>query len=316
MQSKMLLLALGALLAGQAARAVPVPDLYTAQVPSAGLTGPELDVAFDRALASVMIKVTGQRGLALDAAERGVIGPAASLVRRYQPLPGGQLRVTFEPSALHRRLDAANLPVWTDDRVLTTVVLPAAATELPMPAAGSAAPLPPAQPPVAPEDLFRAAATSRGIPVEFASAAGSAAGSVLTGRPAAESGPAAYRWTLDHDGERSEWQGDLAAGANGLADRLAARYATTAAAGRTLRVRIDDVDSFDDYGRVQAYLLSVGLIRSIDLKRVTGSSLYYDLAVRGDLAQLNDAFGLRPVLEPVTADDTREPAYRLVPGGL
>jgi hypothetical protein len=180
-------------------------------------------------------------------------------------------------------------------------------------------------------------AASRGIPVVLApksvaenlgaedplldpQATARAAGAdlLLVGRRAPSGGAAVLRWTLVQGNERSEWQGDAAAGADGLADRLAARYAISAAKGSVLRVLIEGVDTFDAYGRLQSYLRSVDLIQSADLQRVTGGALLFELAVRGDVDQLNDAFALQRVLEPVADSGTGagDLAYRLVPNRL
>jgi hypothetical protein len=300
------------------------------------LSGAALEEAFNRALDEVLVKVTGQRALATDSTRRRAVGPAGLLVRQYQPGAGGQVRVSFDPGALRRRLDAANLPVWADDRPRTLVILPADAPAGPITQSGGTVPAGPFTGPVSgpvssSRQLLMDTAARRGIPVVLApkpvteesgsedplldpEATARAAGAnlLLVGRRAPSAGPAAFRWTLVEGNERSEWQGDAAAGADGLADRLAARYAIAAATGRVLRVRIDGVDTFDAYGRLQSYLRSVDLIQSADLQRVTGGTVFFELAVRGDVNQLNDAFALERILEPVGDFSAGDPVYRLV----
>ncbi len=315
--------------------AAPVPDLYVAQVPTTALSGVALEEAFNRALDEVLVKVTGQRALATDSARRRAVGPAGPLVRQYQPGAGGQVRVSFDPGALRRRLDAANLPVWADDRPRTLVILPGEAQTGPITQSVGTVAGPftgPVSGPVSSSrQLLMDTAASRGIPVVLApkpvaeesgsedplldpEATARAAGAnlLLVGRRAPSAGLAAFRWTLVQGNERSEWQGDAAAGADGLADRLAARYAIAAATGRVLRVRIDGVDTFDAYGRLQSYLRSVDLIQSADLQRVTGGTVFFEVALRGDVNQLNDAFALERVLEPVGDPSVGDPVYRLV----
>ena len=329
-QSKAVLLSFIALaVAWTPLYAATVPDLYVAQVPATALSGPPLDEAFALALDQVLIKVTGQRGIAADPARRRAVGPPAPLVRQYQPVPGGQVRVSFDPAALRRRLDSANLPVWADERPLTVVILPpepAAAG----PAGGPAAATPPVR---SSREVLLATAASRGLPVVLApepvagapvagdplsdadgTARAAGADLVLAGRPAPAGGPAMLRWTLAEGSDRSEWQGDVVEGAHGLADRLAARYATAASSGRVLRLRIVGVGSFDAYGRLQGYLRSVGLIQSAELREVVGDQLVYEVAVRGDVGQLNDAFALRRVLEPAADPAGEGLTYRLVDG--
>jgi hypothetical protein len=331
-QSKSAVLSLlGVTMAWQPLPAATVPDLYVAQVPAAALSGPPLDEAFALALDQVLVKVTGQRAIAADPARRRAVGSPAPLVRQYQPMPGGQVRVSFDPAALRRRLDAANLPVWADDRPLTLVILPPDPAANPVPEAAGGGPA--ADPARSPGQLLQAAAASRGIPVLLVPepAAGSRTGAdalldpegaaraagadlLLAGRPATAGGPAMLRWTLAQGSDRSEWQGDAVEGAHGLADRLAARYATAASSGRNVRLRITGVDSFDAYGQLQSYLRSVGLIQSAELKEVAGGQLVYDVAVRGDVSQLNDAFALRRVLEPASVTASGDLEYRLITG--
>jgi hypothetical protein len=146
---------------------------------------------------------------------------------------------------------------------------------------------------------------------------GAGADVLLVGRPSGTAGQGSLRWTLIQGTDRAEWQGDMAEGANGLADRLAARYATAAAAARTLRLRITGVESFDAYGRLQAYLRSVGLVQSAELREVNGGEMVFDVSVRGDVRQLNDAFALRRILEPTGGETAASDVqYRLVPAGL
>jgi hypothetical protein len=111
---------------------------------------------------------------------------------------------------------------------------------------------------------------------------------------------------------RTEWQGDVAEGVHGLADRLAARYATAAGSGQIVKVRILGVDSFDAYGRLHAYLRALGPIQHADLRRASAGALDFELDVRGDIGQLNDALALQNVLVPVAAPDAGALVYRLV----
>ncbi len=279
--------------------AATVADLYAAQVPVEDTSGPALDDAFSRALAEVTVKLTGKRSPLADPAVREVIGSATPLVSQYQVEGGGLLRVQFDPIALRRRLDAANLPVWADERPATLIMLvgegagndgqlvldTAASRGLPV-----ALSLSPEEAPGSAEDpldVARAEATRVGADL------------ILIGRRAPVSGIAAWRWTLiDSDG-RSEWPGDAAEGVHRVADRLAARYAVAAAASRRLRLEVQGVSSFAGYGRLQDYLRSVGVIESLGISSLQGDTILYDLIVRGGVSQLRDALALKSVLVPV-----------------
>ena len=120
-QSKAILMSLvAAVVVHGPVRAEVVPDLYVAKVPAASLSGDGLDEAFAMALDAVLVKVTGQRNVS---ARRNAVGPAGPLVRQCQPVPGGDLRVSFDPGSLRQQLDAARLPVWADNRPRTVVIL-------------------------------------------------------------------------------------------------------------------------------------------------------------------------------------------------
>ena len=116
--------------------------------------------------------------------------------------------------------------------------------------------------------------------------------------------------------ERSEWQGDATQGVHQLADQLAARYAVAAAASSRLRLEIQGVGSFADYGRLQDYLRGVGVIESLAMRSLRGDSIVYDLVVRGSADQLRDALALKRLLVPVVpaegvAVSTADLVYRI-----
>ncbi|MEZ5561955.1 MAG: DUF2066 domain-containing protein [Gammaproteobacteria bacterium] len=308
---KLLALLAGLLLQAQGFAAT-VPDLYVAQVPVTETSSAGLDDAFSRALAEVLVKLTGRRDPLANPAVRAAIGSATVLVSQYQLADGGSLRVQFDPPALRRRLDTANLPVWADERPVTLVML--VGLSAPMDAAG--VPVPGA---LASEgQLVLDTAASRGLPValslspegapdaggdglELARAEAARLGTdlILVGQRAPVSGTAAWRWTLLDDNGRSEWQGDAAQGVHQLADQLAARYAVAAAASSRLRLEVLGVNSFADYGRLQDHLRSVGVIETSDIASLRGDSIVYELTVRGGASQLRDALALKAVLVPV-----------------
>ena len=282
--------------------AATVPDLYAAQVPVAESSAAALDDAFSRALAEVLVKLTGQRSPLADPGVRGMIGSATPLVSQYQVAGGGLLRVQFDPVALRRRVDAARLPVWAAERPVTLIML-----------------LDDAGPDAAGNDaqLILDTAASRGLPVALSLAPDGTSGTasesaadaqaeatragadlVLTGRRIPVSGIAAWRWTLLEGTGRSEWQGDAAQGVHHVADQLAARYAVAAAASRSLRLEVQGVSSFADYGRLQDYLRGVGVIETLSIVSLQGDSILYDLIVRGGISQLRDALALKPFLLP------------------
>jgi len=276
------------------APAVTVPELYVAEVPVAGTGQAALDSAFTQALREVLVKLTGQRSVAAEAAV--ALDPAAPLVQRYQPLGGSRIRVQFDGPALRRRLEGTALPYWGDDRPRVLVVLV------------QATPVP------GDEAAVLAAAARRGIPVVLADPAGvtaadpvavaqaqaqrAGAQAVLIGRPAPTAGLGAYRWTLLLEGEQAEWPGDAAEGPEGTADRLATRYATAADANQPLRLVVAGINGFDAYGQVLAYLRTQNLVQSLQVRQATGDQVVFDLTVRGNPGQFQAALAERALLAP------------------
>ena len=300
--------------------AATVPDLYAAQVPVVETSGAGLDDAFSRALADVLVKLTGQRLPLANPVVREVIGSATPLVSQYQVEGGGLLRVQFDPVALRRRLDAANLPVWADERPGTLIML-----------LGDAAPDSAAND----GQLVLDTAASRGLPVMLSLSPGGASGSaedslvvaqaeaarvgadlVLIGHRSPVSGTAAWRWTLIDSSGRSEWQGDAAEGVHHVADQLAARYAVAAAASRQLRLEVQGVRSFADYARLQDYLRSVGVIESLSITSLQDEAILFDLIVRGGIAQLHDALALKSVLVPIASQSAPAAGMSVSPADL
>lgn len=297
------LTALALFAAASPASAARVSGLYVADVEAA--PGQETTAAaFGAALDRVVVRLTGQRGHA-GLGSGGALGSPSALVRRYQPLPGGLVRVEFDGAALKRRLDETNLPVWGEDRPLTEVrlVQPTGSDGLAL------------------REQIERTATERGVPVRVV-LAGEAAGDSLhagaeriedlvaaagapepdarlQGRPSPSAGAWSFRWTLDHAGQREEWTGDAAGGIHGLADRLAARYASAAAARRDLRLRVLGIGDFGDYGRVQAYLRSVDVIEHVGVERLDDAGVVFVLRARGGPDRLREGLALRQVLVEV-----------------
>lgn len=136
---------------------------------------------------------------------------------------------------------------------------------------------------------------------------------VLVGQDPSGSGER-LRWTLLVGEDELGWSGDLAEGPHGLADRLAQRLATSRSGLQPLRLLVGEVASLDGWGRLNAYLASLGIIESYRVERIAGDRMLLALQVRGDADRLVRTLALRRVLEPMAADapgDGADLAYRL-----
>lgn len=302
-----------------------VPDLYEARVPVADAGAQALDQAFADALGRVLVKVSGRRSLP----GGDLMANAGSLVRQYQPLAAGLIRVQFDPAAIRGRLDGAGLPVWGADRPTTLVwLVPPGRGDRPLDDAPVAAPAPapggpggvdsPAGSPAeSAEDALRRAvrevAAVRGLPVLLPP--GGVAGGpqavarrlgvplVLVGEPAPDDGRT-WRWTLrpavDEPAAAGEpaWTGDAATGLHGLADRLATRYATSIAAIRQATLLVSGVRNFGAYTRLQRFLEGLDDVEGVVIREVRGDVLVYTLTVRADPQRLQELLIRQGVLVP------------------
>ena len=111
------------------------------------------------------------------------------------------------------------------------------------------------------------------------------------------------RWTLILGDEKYDWEGGIASGPDRIADFFAARFATSSSALGRMQLRVDGVDSLDDYGRLDRYLSSLDVIENYSLERVADQTMIFSLHVRGDAERLSRNIALRHILRPM-ADST------------
>jgi hypothetical protein len=281
------------------------PELYAARVP---VDGGALDAAFAAALGEVYVKVSGERAAGATSTRE-----AGQLVRRYQPQAGGFVRVEFDPPGVRARLDAAGRPVWVAPR---PELLVAGAGDPPPegtdPLAGLAAARGLAARRAAAGVVPAAAATDAEV---LARAAAAGAGAVLYARPEPTLGSATLRWTLvgPEEGNRSEWTGDLAAGIDGAADRLARRYAAPPGTVVDLAVRVTGLADFAAYLGLGRWLADQPGVEAVDVAGASAGDFRYRLRVRGGLAQLQALVAAPGApLAPLPADGG-EPAFRAAP---
>jgi hypothetical protein len=312
--------------------AATVPDLYSAEVE---VSDAELAAVFRAALAQVLVRVTGTRAAAAPES-LAALGDPAVLVLQYRSTGPDRWRVGFDSGALRSRLDAAGLPIWSEERPATLLwlavdtgggernILSAAAAE---PSGLSSTRLGPAQRDelAATREALQDVAQTRGLPMllplvdtedleslsfadlwgDFsepvvAASARYRADALLIGRTRTLDPTAPrVRWTLLFDGERWDWEGTLQDGPEFTADRVAERLATSADSLRELRVEVRNVSSLDDYGKVYTYLGSLSAVERCDVEQVEADRAIFRLQVRGDPDQLLRVVALNRLLVPV-----------------
>ena len=321
------------LTAASLASAAQVVDLHSAEVDQpTGSRG--LEQAFAAALAQVVVKVTGQRLVAIEA-RLPLLGDPAAMVEQYRSVAPGRLSVGFDAVALRKALDAAELPVWSEERPATLIWLAvdagrgqrtivSAAEEEDQPAAGSGVLQ---QEQAAARTLLLDAASARGLPVvlplvdgedlsrvNFADLWGDftdpvleasrryRADAVLIGRArGADPTSSSVRWSLLLGDQRLDWNGTVASGPEEAADRLAAQLAAGPGAARALLVAVDGVADLATYGKVTRYLSGLSNVELCEVLEVDGQRVVYSLTVRGDANQLMRVIALQRLLQPVDA---------------
>lgn len=318
------LVALALVAAALPASAVPMRGLYETSVAVPDQSAAARDPALRRALAAVLVRVTGLRDAA---AASTILDRATVLVQGYgyEPTPSGQglrLRATFDSRAVDAALRNLGLPVWGANRLGHMVWIAIRDDGQPkavLDAAGIAA---------------RAAqvavtADARGLPFAYPELdagerrmvrfddvwSGNLAGvqgasrrynpdMILVGRLGREGSRWLGRWThLDAMGASEEWasahdtlEAALAAGIDELADRQAQRFATQTGTARELRLTVGGVDSLEDYGRVLNYVRGLNPVRNAQVDGATGGELALRLQVEGDPEVLSRVIAAGSVL--------------------
>ena len=145
---------------------------------------------------------------------------------------------------------------------------------------------------------------------------------VMTGKVFRVGGRWNSRWTLvTATGEKS-WSvrgksatQAIAAGLDGLADYMAARYSTRVS-GELSRYRlvINDVNTLRDYDEVRQYLRRIGLISKLQLDSVAPGHVVFTMDLRGGANALRQVLGLEQKLLVDDSGDAVTPGS--IPSGL
>lgn len=310
------LLAALALAAALPAGAIGVADLYTVSVPVDDTTAAGRGDAYARALADVLVRVTGQREAADDPTLSALFDDPERLVQGYRR-EADELWVSFDGRAIAGRLREAGRAVWGSDRPLTVIWLAVdrGGGERDLVAAREEAPESVADPEEDPAELLRErvedVARLRGIPVVWplmdaedrgrvafsdvwggfqepvlAASERYSANSVLLGRMDAD-GRQLPRWTWYFGGEQRQWRGPVEDAMHRVADMMAGQLAGAGEAGTTtVRLVITGVDDLAGYADVSRYLGSVSVIRALELEEAGGGALTYRLDLLGGTDRL------------------------------
>ena len=295
--------------------AVPAAELFVEQAPVPDEAAATRNAALTQMLSRVIVRVSGNTGIASQAAAADLLKAAPSLVQeyRYQGVDEGGERVRylwarFDQGAVERMMRERGLPVW----VQRPQVLVWLATER----AGQRDLLALDADPPAREALLDRAA-DRGLPVQLplmdledqaaltpadlwadyvpgirAASARYPHERILTGRLSAAGG-GQWRgvWTLIGPAGSERFQSPAMRLADALRfavdetqNKLAARYAPMAGGGASsgVHVRFGGIYDLPRYGALLALLETLEPVRSAALRYVDGDDVVFELQLRGD----------------------------------
>lgn len=314
--------------------AAQVPDLFQGEVLVNEQTQASRAEANQRALAQVLVKLSGSReGIspaALAGAERMVL-KFQYAQRAYAPVPGMfeepiselLLQSNFDAVLAQQKRRAMGLSDWGRER-------PAPAVLIGLDGLGAQVLLLNTQ--ATPPRMFADAARRRGLPITWmagsvisapalfaaddatlaARAASIDAPAVLFGRIARAAEGWVGRWTLVDDQGSDSWslvdpsaRRAIEAGAEGAADRLAARYASKPgqAPAQSITLVVAGVNSLNDYARVTGYLRGLSLATRIDPLEADRGVLKFRLALTTSMDRFTQVLGFGSVLAVARAGE-------------
>jgi len=291
-------------------------ELYQATAPVSDRSEASQTAAFQAALKVVLVRVTGRRTADEDPAFAPLFNSARRYVQQYRSAPDNQLWVSFDGSAIERWLTQNGQPLWGRERPSTFVWLA-------VQNGSSAGGILSADDTSELKQAIDAAATIRGIPLVWPSAATVAAApsppaemgrragaeAVLLGRATNDAESAGVRWTLLFQDRSSEFSGVLE-GVNRAADLYAGLFA---ASGGLAPVEIDvsGVADLRDYANVQTYLESLTFVTHVGVQALTGDTVRFRLTTRGGIEPLQHAIALNGRLQLQPAGDNGIQRFQL-----
>jgi len=315
------------------AGAVTGQDLFESEVTVASQQPDERTAAMKRALAEVLVRVTGQRELLGQEPAKSMLADPARYVQqyRYYTVPNTRpaelkMRVRFDSNAVRTALRQQGASYWGDSERPDTLVWLAVEDR-------GERYIVAAQDGRAVYQKIQAAAQQRGVSLVFplmdledqsrvrftdiwggffervlTASERYNPSAILTGRlNRAPSGGWVARWDMQVAGTSSSWSDSnqllenlLQAGIDNMADRQASRLAVTGTGVNTsaITITVDDINTLTAYARVNDYLSSLTAISQFQVVQVAGSSVHYAVQLNGTLQGLAQTIVIGTVLEP------------------
>jgi uncharacterized protein len=303
-------------------------ELYQAAAPLSERSEAGQEAAFEAALRTVLVKVTGRRGVDQDPALAPLIASARRYVQQYRPAADNQLWVAFDGAALDRWLTQNNEPLWGSERPTTFVWLAVQTGQ-----GGTVLTSEDTTSPIKAE--FSAAAAQRGIPLlwpsaadlsrshlDFAAVAAATPATLaelghrfggegtLLGRATNPADASAVRWTYLYQDRSSEFSGPPTEAVNRAADTYAALYAVSGTLA-PLDIEVTGINDLKDYASVQGYLQSLAFISHVGVDSLSGNTVRFRLTARGGAESLQHALALDGRMQPIAAGENGMQRFQL-----
>jgi hypothetical protein len=127
------------------------------------------------------------------------------------------------------------------------------------------------------------------------------ANAVLVGQGRRDpAGNLTVRWALASDEGTADAAGTIEDGAHLIADTFGRIYAASAGSIGSVNVEVSGIRNLDDYASTVNYLENMTVVRSVAVEQVSGETMRFQLAVRGDVTTLRRALALDNKLVPVS----------------
>jgi uncharacterized protein len=302
-------------------------EMYQAAAPVSDRSEAAQTVAFQNAMRTVLIRVTGRRSADEDPNLSQLVANARRYVQQYRAIPDSQLWVAFDGPAIERWLTQNGQPLWGHERPTTFVWLTAQTG----PQTGTI---------ITADDTsdlktaIDAEATLRGVPLLWPSAVdvqrnhldyatvngappttlaeiGRRLGGegTLIGRSSGTGESANVRWIHLFQDRSSEYSGALE-GVNRTADLYAGLFA---ASGNLVPIdmEVTGIGDLREYANVQTYLESLTFVSHVTVVALTGDTIRFRLATRGGAESLQRTLALNGRLQPLAAGESGTLRFQL-----
>jgi hypothetical protein len=317
------------LITGQAQSAT-VQNMYSVRLNVETREREERTETIKSAMETVLVRMTGDGGIAQNPEVTDVIRGASGFVQRFQYFPaeeGYELQIDFDEVRLSKNIANRGLPVWGRERpsVLAWIAV----------SKGGSRYLVGAKQPKEAREALRDQAELRGIPLSFplldledrnavksgdvvggfydtieAASERYASDSLLVGYVRQSQGSWRARWRLTEgeqsvvfESEGAKLEDALNQGVDMLASNLAAWHATQGFTDQNERlfVTVHDVQTLGEYFRVRDYLDGLDVVSQVMPDKVHLPEIRLRISMRGQSRNLERLIMLSNVLQPYQA---------------